>query len=591
MTNRQVTAELGGESRTIFLKDGTPQGGVLSPLIWNVVFDAFVEAANNLPGTRAPTFADDSLGIVTADNEILLEHRLNRLLRLAERWTSTVGLSIEFSKTDLVLFGKKPDGGLVVVFNNHYLPVSSSLKFLGVTFDSELLFDKHILDKVKAAKGNLSLLAAVKGPKWGPRPQLLKWAYETLVRPAVSYGSHIWAHRLRTSTRNQLGKLQRLALVCIAPVRNGTPTRTMELLFDILPIGLALEQSARGTVLRLPVQDSADLGPHCAHWTSANTKCGIDNSLIDRCNTTILTKRFGVLEPATPSGEGIEVYTDGSKSDQGVGLGFLIKAESHTIADFHEPLPHSCTVYSAEMLAINHAVTILSQMKFRNEQIKFFSDSMSSLLTLNGRKFRCRLAVDTIYKMNSLAKRNDVSLHWIRAHVGNEGNEEADQLAKSGAEAHGPSRFETLMSMSQAKSAIRTSVRDRWKHGWNLVPGHRQSKYWIVKPCDKRAKDLLKYDRQSVSAIVGFVSGFNQLNYHNHNIGRAETAECRLCEQGTEDARHLVEQCPAVYDLRTEHFGYGPQNGWTVSKLASFLKKPSIDRLLRNETNEELVSN
>ena len=45
MQDRCVTMEFGGASCTIFLSDGTPQGGVLSPLIWNLVFDTFIVGA------------------------------------------------------------------------------------------------------------------------------------------------------------------------------------------------------------------------------------------------------------------------------------------------------------------------------------------------------------------------------------------------------------------------------------------------------------------------------------------------------------------------------------------------------------------
>ena len=69
------------------------------------------------------------------------------------------------------------------------LKVYPQVKFLGITFDSQLIFKKHfedILDRCNTRYHRLRLLA---NKKWGPSPSTLVQIYEQCVRPIFEYGS------------------------------------------------------------------------------------------------------------------------------------------------------------------------------------------------------------------------------------------------------------------------------------------------------------------------------------------------------------------------------------------------------------------
>ena len=69
------------------------------------------------------------------------------------------------------------------------LKVYLQMKFLGITFDSQLNFKKHledILDRCNTRYHRLSLLA---NKKWGPSPSTLIQIYKQCVRPIFEYGS------------------------------------------------------------------------------------------------------------------------------------------------------------------------------------------------------------------------------------------------------------------------------------------------------------------------------------------------------------------------------------------------------------------
>ena len=69
------------------------------------------------------------------------------------------------------------------------LKIYPQVKFLGITFDSELSFKKHfedILDRYNIRYHHLRLLA---NKKWGPSPATLIQIYKQCIQPIFEYGS------------------------------------------------------------------------------------------------------------------------------------------------------------------------------------------------------------------------------------------------------------------------------------------------------------------------------------------------------------------------------------------------------------------
>ena len=66
--------------------------------------------------------------------------------------------------------------------------------------------------------------------------------------------------------------------------------------------------------------------------------------------------------------------------------------------------------------------------------IKILSDSQAAIKALNNSRITSKSVLTALECMETLAlKVNHLTLAWIKAHVGTEGNEQADQAAKEGA--------------------------------------------------------------------------------------------------------------------------------------------------------------
>ena len=64
--------------------------------------------------------------------------------------------------------------------------------------------------------------------------------------------------------------------------------------------------------------------------------------------------------------------------------------------------------------------------------VKIFTDSQATLLALHNTIVTSQLVKNTILALNALSQNlRSLTISWIKAHVGNTGNERADELAWS----------------------------------------------------------------------------------------------------------------------------------------------------------------
>ena len=95
-----------------------------------------------------------------------------------------------------------------------------------------------------------------------------------------------------------------------------------------------------------------------------------------------------------------------------------------------------------------------------------FSDSQAAILALDNSEITSLLVRETKYALNKLASKvQRLSIVWIKAHVGHEGNEEADRLAKLGT-TNNEKHVQVGTPQAEMKSEISKYVRDIWNEEW-----------------------------------------------------------------------------------------------------------------------------
>ncbi|GFT71621.1 RNA-directed DNA polymerase from mobile element jockey [Trichonephila clavipes] len=183
-------------SSTKQIRVGAPQGALLSPTLFNIYI-------NDIPKTRQTTvclYADDTAIPTQSASKNCITHFLHRHLAELEDWYKKWKISINPEKTEAVFFsaGHGTHKPPPVYVQNHPVPWSKSVNYLGVTLDQHLSFKDHITK----IDNKFRALACLYYPYFTRNsPLTIKnrfLIYTSILRPVLLYVSPVWGHAAKT---------------------------------------------------------------------------------------------------------------------------------------------------------------------------------------------------------------------------------------------------------------------------------------------------------------------------------------------------------------------------------------------------------
>ena len=437
-------------------------------------------------------------------------------------------------------------------------------------------------------------ISSVSQKAWGPKPHLLKWAWECIVRPALVYASVAWEHESnRPAINDKLRSLNRLALSTIAPFPTSSPGRTVEMMTDTFPLHLYILKEGLCAFIRLHDQLQLDWSGQgrTISCSTSHRKFWLD--LIDSLQISHLTlsvdhtwgnmppKQYQVdlssFDHGSPDWFGhFTIYTDGSKWKGQVGAGVYIREGNGVLPVYSEAtrLSDSSSVFQAEVTAIYQSLLFLQQQNDFGTAV-IYSDSQAALQALNAESLHSKLVRDTVSLLNSLF--GQVLLRWVKAHAGHSGNEHGDSFAKMGCFRDLPTE-PTPFPRKLIRNTVVLKLRDVWDKEWREYPGAPQSRYFYSGQDKTKAKEICRLSRFNLGRLIRLVSGHNGFNAHRHNVDNDIDDTCRLCRLGSESFLHFITVCPSLSLDRVRIFqkSFLAPTTWDVDEILEFSRLPQI---------------
>jgi len=545
------------------VKTGTPQGGVLSPILWNLAFDELLDRIDPRGPVKAIGFADDLVLLAGGLDPNTLMDLLQPVINMVAKWGSDRKLKFSHSKSNAVLFTNKHDSAKVkrrkLKMGGGVVEWKPSVKYLGVILDSKLNFTEHLTDKLGKAKRALMAYKGVANKIWGPTPRCIHWIYSCVIKPIITYGCLVWWQAAdKRGIMDKFSKLNRLAALSWGSLYRSTPTAGLEAICYLQPLDLLAKELALMALNRLPSLPRWDgLGTggrrsHIRALLDESERMDLPRYIWDEIPVTKCWVRLYALNKASFK-EGVAVsdevvcYTDGSKLDSKAGAGVVIqKGEETWTLKF--PLGKMATVFQAEIFAIQQAAILMREMECQS--VTIMSDSQAALLAVDNCLVKSSVVWDTIQRLNELGVNKRVTLRWVKAHVGISGNEQADSLAKEGTVDVfiGPEPIipvATRLRTMNIKKAVDKLWQERWEVRKVKFGDCRQSLILWPNINKKFSFALLRAGNRALfSHLIQYISGHCDLGYHSRMMGSIGTDACRFCAESREEANHLVLRCP-----------------------------------------------
>jgi hypothetical protein len=204
---------------------------------------------------------------------------------------------------------RKEHKNVAVYLNNKAIPQVQKLKYLGIIFDYKLTFrDRINYIAEKCTKLTFSLAKSVK-INWGLGHTALRTIYVGGILLLLLYGAPVWIKAMKKEKyKNKVSRVQRLINIKMAKAYRTVSSEALCVITGMSPVHLKIEQAAElylHTRSHIKGTEQLDNNKEARFWQHPAE--------------TVIRVTDGNEEDSP-----LQIYTDGSKTEKGVGSGITI---------------------------------------------------------------------------------------------------------------------------------------------------------------------------------------------------------------------------------------------------------------------------
>lgn len=562
------------------LETGLVQGAVLSVPLFLIGMESISKGVESLSDKITKvSFADDLTIGVEGENLEEIEDLAQEVIDWVEGNAKNVGFKISQEKTKYMIFAgkKKINYNIHLELNGSQIERVESIELLGITLDEKITWNEHIKKVEKRAKKRLNILRMLKHKNFGAKRNILLNLNKSIVLSALDYGAELY-HSANKKATNRLNSILNAGIRIATGAFKTSPTVSVLREANCLSLDMRRRGQRARFAIRVRHNSENPLNYKSSIRRRAKQKKTIceelEESLIDlKANVSVvedvkeaiprwmmkkitINLRLSDTKKSLQSNKKLKtdalfelqkysnfakIYTDGSKIEERVGYGVW-----STEKEANGRLKNHSSIFTAEMYAIQKAIRIIETSNGANFLI--VSDSLSCLRALEN--FDSKDTLTNEVKQMIAKTTKNVEFLWVPSHVGIQGNEKADELAKNGTQ----KRIEKAwLTKNDALKLIKNNLYENYENEWKNT--ERNNKLREIMKLRKNVieQNLLykKFTRKDSRILTRLKIGHTKLTHEYLLKKEHEETKCNCGEIIT--VRHILDNCNLFTTIRNKH--------------------------------------
>lgn len=626
LVDRTIQVKVGGVlSDTVAVDNGTPQGSVISPVLFNIMVNDMLDDVG--VGFGRSLFADDGAVWKKGRNVDHVMREMQRALDRVQGWADKWGFRLSVDKSKYVVFGRKKQiGNQGLKLYNEQLEKVKVFKFLGIWMDERLTYRAHVEKIGVRCEKVINVMRCLTGCTWGADRNTMMMIYRAMVRSIIDYGCLAYGSAAKT-TLAKLDVVQARALRVCTGAFPTTPISALLVEAGEAPLRLRRDKltlnywvKVKGFTSAIPSKElqtecwefskgqsrlnrrpcmeeisnyieklgfkKAEVAPTVCWspvpqwlWVEADLDMEIKELI---CRGAIGNVMEGVERHLESKWGGYSrIYTDGSRNPDSKRVGFGMYVPDVNLCQSRR-LTDGTSIFSAELVALLWALWWVEEGGWKD--VVICTDSLSALMALGGAEggvARKDITGEILINIMNLERRGfNIGFVWVPAHVGVYGNERADQLAKESLDRDVVDLRVPLGKM-ECRSLIHEEIQRQWQKEWE--EDCRGRKLYNIQP-SVQSRTRVPLSRQYDIKVTRLRLGHCALAGGLALVGKHQDGRCQNCGE-VETVKHVMLHCPEYAAQRRELFKALEAKGVKTFSLPTLLG----DGVKQQECAEELI--
>lgn len=251
-TDREVIMRNSQDTKSKRVTKGCPQGSVLGPKFWNIIFDKAIRAVEEAQEATVVAYADDIAFLIESDGRRGLERKGTATMLRFTNWCKEAKLKISREKTKtLLLKGKlnirRPP---TIRAQETNLRNVQGLRYLGIELQAGNRLENQVNKICNTAVRLFHGLGYLSGLTWGYKFTNYKRLYRAIFESIIGYAANGWAPYLLVRHKNKLISAQRKVLLKVTRAYSTISNNALHIIAGEIPADLFVEERVTSYKLR-----------------------------------------------------------------------------------------------------------------------------------------------------------------------------------------------------------------------------------------------------------------------------------------------------------------------------------------------------